>query len=152
MFIVVPHGPTKSSPPSHLCPCPCTCPCPNQVQAIFKIASSQELPAIPETLSPEASEFILLCLQRDPAARPSADELLKHPFVSDVPGNVPALFGTDGGGGYRANHQSRQVCVLRWTLHPLEAHSLGHSHPIAHPPAHNLSTHLPTLPMHLLLM
>ena len=34
-----------------------------QVQAIFKIASSQDLPSIPETLSPEASEFVLLCLQ-----------------------------------------------------------------------------------------
>ena len=53
-----------------------------QVQAIFKIASSQELPAIPETLSPAASEFVLLCLQRDPAARPSAEELLRHPFVA----------------------------------------------------------------------
>jgi hypothetical protein len=34
-----------------------------QVQVIFKIASSSEVPSIPETLSPLASEFILLCLQ-----------------------------------------------------------------------------------------
>lgn len=34
-----------------------------QVQAIFKIASSQDLPAIPESLSPQATEFVLLCLQ-----------------------------------------------------------------------------------------
>ena len=34
-----------------------------QVQAIFKIASSQDLPAIPESLSPQATEFLLLCLQ-----------------------------------------------------------------------------------------
>ncbi|GIL92155.1 hypothetical protein Vretifemale_19716 [Volvox reticuliferus] len=56
--------------------------CTSQVQAIFKIASSPDLPAIPEHLSPQASEFILLCLQRDPAARPTAEELLRHPFVT----------------------------------------------------------------------
>ncbi|GFH14465.1 protein kinase domain-containing protein, partial [Haematococcus lacustris] len=55
--------------------------CATQVQAIFKIASSSELPAVPAALSPQASEFILLCLQRDPAARPSAEALLRHPFV-----------------------------------------------------------------------
>lgn len=55
-----------------------------QVQAIFKIASSSELPHIPESLSPEGTEFILLCLQRDSAARPSALDLLQHPFVADV--------------------------------------------------------------------
>ncbi|KAI8477221.1 MAG: kinase-like domain-containing protein [Monoraphidium minutum] len=66
--------------------------CSSQVQAIFKIASSQELPAVPETLSPEASEFVLLCLQRDPGARPSAEELLRHPFVAAQPGSfIPAL-------------------------------------------------------------
>ena len=58
--------------------------CSTQVQAIFKIASSSELPQIPESLSPEGTEFVLLCLQRDSAARPSAADLLKHPFVADV--------------------------------------------------------------------
>eukprot|EP00798_Chlamydomonas_sp_ICE-L_P022851 gene22851-30025_t len=56
--------------------------CTTQVQAIFKIASSQDLPSIPESLSPEASEFVMLCLQRDPAARPAAQDLLQHPFVN----------------------------------------------------------------------
>ncbi|EFJ45794.1 hypothetical protein VOLCADRAFT_43062, partial [Volvox carteri f. nagariensis] len=56
--------------------------CTSQVQAIFKIASSPDLPAIPEHLSPQASEFILLCLQRDPSARPASEELLRHPFVT----------------------------------------------------------------------
>lgn len=37
-----------------------------QVQAIFKIASSNDLPSIPEHLTPEASEFVLLCLQVRP--------------------------------------------------------------------------------------
>lgn len=56
--------------------------CSTQVQAIFKIASSQELPTIPEHLFPDATEFILLCLQRDPTARPSAEDLLEHSFCA----------------------------------------------------------------------
>ena len=53
-----------------------------QVQAMFKIANSTEIPPVPDHLSPDASEFILLCLQRDPLARPSAAMLLTHAFVS----------------------------------------------------------------------
>ncbi len=45
------RSPPGLHPPPHL---------PSQVQAIFKIASSAELPAVPEALSPEATEFILL--------------------------------------------------------------------------------------------
>eukprot|EP00193_Tetraselmis_chui_P007724 CAMPEP_0177767512 /NCGR_PEP_ID=MMETSP0491_2-20121128/9158_1 /TAXON_ID=63592 /ORGANISM="Tetraselmis chuii, Strain PLY429" /LENGTH=586 /DNA_ID=CAMNT_0019284119 /DNA_START=1087 /DNA_END=2847 /DNA_ORIENTATION=- len=60
--------------------------CFTQVQAIFQIASSSDLPTIPETLSPLAAEFIMLCLQRDPNARPTAVDLLKHPFVALKPG------------------------------------------------------------------
>ncbi|GAX75900.1 hypothetical protein CEUSTIGMA_g3343.t1 [Chlamydomonas eustigma] len=72
--------------------------CATQVQVIFRIASSQELPAIPETLSPAASEFVLLCLQRDPALRPSAEQLLAHPFVRDVtePNAVNCTAGFSG--------------------------------------------------------
>lgn len=40
--------------------------------------------AIPSTLSPVAVDFLERCLRIDPAARPTVDELLEHPFVSDV--------------------------------------------------------------------
>lgn len=68
--------------------------CTSQVQAIFKIASSSDLPAIPERLSPLATEFVLLCLQRDPSARPSSEQLLRHPFLTQLlklPSPPPAL-------------------------------------------------------------
>ena len=67
--------------------------CSGQVQAIFKIASTKELPRVPEQLSPAASEFVLMCLQRDPDARPDSETLLLHPFVvnAQVDVEVPAL-------------------------------------------------------------
>ncbi|XP_074574545.1 mitogen-activated protein kinase kinase kinase YODA-like isoform X2 [Curcuma longa] len=53
------------------------------VAAIFKIANSKDLPEIPDHFSPEAKDFLKLCLQRDPSARTSAAHLLLHPFVRD---------------------------------------------------------------------
>lgn len=53
------------------------------VAAIFKIGNSKEIPDIPEHLSAEGKHFLNLCLQRDPAARPTAAQLLEHPFVRD---------------------------------------------------------------------
>jgi mitogen-activated protein kinase kinase kinase len=67
--------------------------CSGQVQVLYKIASTMELPEIPSFLSPDASEFVLLCLQRDPESRPAADRLLTHAFASSSTSEVevPAL-------------------------------------------------------------
>ncbi|KAJ4766369.1 Mitogen activated protein kinase kinase kinase [Rhynchospora pubera] len=60
------------------------------VAAIFKIANSKEIPEIPEHFSAEGKHFLNLCLQRDPAARPTAAQLLEHPFVRDQVAGVRA--------------------------------------------------------------
>lgn len=52
--------------------------------AIFKIGNSKDIPQIPDHLSNDAKSFLKLCLQRDPAARPTAAELLRHPFIRDL--------------------------------------------------------------------
>lgn len=48
---------------------------------MFKIGNSKELPTIPDHLSEEGKDFVRLCLQRNPIHRPSASQLLRHPFV-----------------------------------------------------------------------
>ncbi|XP_020253089.1 mitogen-activated protein kinase kinase kinase 3-like [Asparagus officinalis] len=53
------------------------------VPAIFKIGNSKDIPDIPDHLSSDAKSFVKLCLQRDPAARPTAAQLMEHPFVRD---------------------------------------------------------------------
>ncbi|KAK9678322.1 hypothetical protein RND81_11G203600 [Saponaria officinalis] len=53
------------------------------VAAIFKIGNSKDIPLIPDFLSSDAKSFLNLCLQRDPSKRPSASDLLEHPFVKD---------------------------------------------------------------------
>ncbi|KAK3154358.1 hypothetical protein QOZ80_2BG0189490 [Eleusine coracana subsp. coracana] len=53
------------------------------VAAMFKIAYSKDVPEIPECFSKEGKDFLSLCLKRDPAQRPSATQLLGHPFLQD---------------------------------------------------------------------
>ncbi|GMF50044.1 unnamed protein product [Phytophthora fragariaefolia] len=53
----------------------------SQAALLYYIANLEQLPALPDGLSPEAREFILVCLQIDPSLRPSAADLLKFAFV-----------------------------------------------------------------------
>ncbi|XLT88865.1 hypothetical protein HN873_010618 [Arachis hypogaea] len=51
-----------------------------EMQALFRIGRG-EPPPIPETLSKDARDFILECLQVNPSKRPTAAQLLEHPFL-----------------------------------------------------------------------
>ncbi|KAF5380998.1 hypothetical protein D9615_003985 [Tricholomella constricta] len=52
-----------------------------QMQAIFKIGSSAK-PTIPSDISADAQDFLRLTFELDHEARPSAAELLQHPWIS----------------------------------------------------------------------
>jgi serine/threonine protein kinase len=52
-----------------------------EVAALFHIGTTRSHPPIPEHLSHQGKDFLLKSLQREPTLRPSATELLKHPFV-----------------------------------------------------------------------
>ncbi|GMP70291.1 hypothetical protein CsSME_00029204 [Camellia sinensis var. sinensis] len=54
------------------------------VAAMFKIGNSKDLPAIPDNLSEEGKNFVRQCLQRNPLHRPTAAQLLGHPFVKNA--------------------------------------------------------------------
>jgi len=53
--------------------------------ALYFIASNATaMPFIPDSLSKQGHDFIRLCLTRDVDSRPTAAQLLQHPFVVDV--------------------------------------------------------------------
>ncbi|XP_063941086.1 mitogen-activated protein kinase kinase kinase NPK1 isoform X2 [Daucus carota subsp. sativus] len=53
-----------------------------EVAALFHIGSTKSHPPIPDHLSAEAKDFLLQCLQKEPELRPTACDLLQHPFVT----------------------------------------------------------------------
>ncbi|KAJ6305868.1 hypothetical protein OIU78_021236 [Salix suchowensis] len=53
-----------------------------EVAALFYVGSTKSHPEIPKHLIPEAKDFLLKCLHREPNMRPDASQLLQHPFVT----------------------------------------------------------------------
>ncbi|CAM0911531.1 unnamed protein product [Alopecurus aequalis] len=53
-----------------------------EVSLLYYVGSTKSHPPIPEHLSPEAKNFLLKCLQKEPELRSSASDLLQHPFVT----------------------------------------------------------------------
>ena len=53
----------------------------NPFTAMYQIAVSNDLPAIPDDLSSDCRDFITACLTRDATLRPDCNALLKHTFV-----------------------------------------------------------------------
>lgn len=59
----------------------------SQMQAIFKVGTAKAKPTIPPDISSEAVGFLELTFELDHEARPSAADLLKHPWIASTPGS-----------------------------------------------------------------
>lgn len=62
-----------------------------EVALLFHVGTTKSHPPIPEHLSPEAKDFLLKCLQKEPELRSTASDLLKHPFVTGESGDLQPL-------------------------------------------------------------
>ncbi|KAJ1289544.1 hypothetical protein BS78_02G172600 [Paspalum vaginatum] len=62
-----------------------------EVALLFHVGTTKSHPPIPEHLSPEAKDFLLKCLQKEPELRSTASDLLKHPFVTGESDDLQAL-------------------------------------------------------------
>lgn len=59
--------------------------CNSMWAAVYKIANSTGLPTeIPSDVDPELMDLLERCFERDPRARPTAADLLNHPFLAKV--------------------------------------------------------------------
>uniref|UniRef100_A0A6N2ME74 Protein kinase domain-containing protein n=1 Tax=Salix viminalis TaxID=40686 RepID=A0A6N2ME74_SALVM len=54
----------------------------NMFVLLIRIGEGDELPVMPEELSPEGKDFLSKCLVKDPTQRWTAEMLLEHPFVA----------------------------------------------------------------------
>ena len=58
------------------------CEATTHIAAMCAIVTSDSMPTLPPTLSRECTDFLSNCMNRDPALRPSASNLLQHPFLA----------------------------------------------------------------------
>ncbi|XP_019419811.1 PREDICTED: mitogen-activated protein kinase kinase kinase NPK1-like [Lupinus angustifolius] len=68
-----------------------------EVAALFHIGTTKAHPPIPDHLSVGAKDFLIKCLEKEPNLRPSASELLQHPFVTGESVDIPPLSSTELG-------------------------------------------------------
>uniref|UniRef100_M4BTD0 Protein kinase domain-containing protein n=1 Tax=Hyaloperonospora arabidopsidis (strain Emoy2) TaxID=559515 RepID=M4BTD0_HYAAE len=54
--------------------------------ALFRIVQ-EDHPPLPQRMSPALHDFIMKCFMKEPRLRASADELLAHPWIAQIPAN-----------------------------------------------------------------
>ena len=55
----------------------------NVFTTMYKISHGTEPPEMPVGFSPSAKDFLMQCFTRDPKQRPTATQLLAHPFLAE---------------------------------------------------------------------
>ncbi|XP_073115869.1 mitogen-activated protein kinase kinase kinase 5 isoform X2 [Elaeis guineensis] len=87
--------------------------------AMFKVLHKD--PPIPETLSSEGKDFLQLCFRRNPVERPTANQLLEHPFIRNshhynLHGSIQAFAGINLDSRYNSRDRTTSKsdsCVNR---------------------------------------
>ncbi|KAJ9687487.1 hypothetical protein PVL29_016107 [Vitis rotundifolia] len=65
--------------------------CKDVNELAVRIVSWRQVPKVLENISEHAKDFLRRCLEKDPTERWTAERLLSHPFISQVPASeVPA--------------------------------------------------------------
>ncbi|KAL5201272.1 hypothetical protein ABZP36_035626 [Zizania latifolia] len=95
-----------------------------EVALLFHVGTTKSHPPIPEHVSPEAKDFLLKCLQKEPELRSTASDLLKHPFVTGESENLQPL--------KPAVQQEQETCVNELPAHDVPS-ALGLNHSVNWP-------------------
>lgn len=53
----------------------------NQYSAMIKIVEQDMVNELPEGISSELNDFLTKCFQKEPSARPTAAQLIEHPWL-----------------------------------------------------------------------
>jgi len=85
-------------------------------QHVFFMVGRGETPPIPTNLSNDAHDFITQCVQANPADRPSASQLLEHPFVR---GSLPFLGSRPDYSSSPANNRWNWLFTVGGLVHDL---------------------------------
>jgi Ras GTPase-activating-like protein IQGAP2/3 len=51
------------------------------LSALYHIAESDEMPPFPKDITEDLTDFLKQCFERDPTKRPTAEDLLSHPWI-----------------------------------------------------------------------
>lgn len=84
----------------------------NQYAVMMRIAKGDTRDQIPPGISPAAQDFITLCLRANPAERPTAQELLLHPWLRQQ--NEPV----SGAGGHSRSPDAMSPSEVAHTVTP----------------------------------
>jgi mitogen-activated protein kinase kinase kinase len=97
-----------------------------QMQAIFRVSNllfigdfteltlqigSMAKPATPSDISPEAADFLRMTFEIDHNARPTASELLQHPFIAPKPGSGSAISAAQAKNAMAAATKTREAMM-----------------------------------------
>lgn len=80
--------------------------------AIFKIATQPTNPLLPSHTSDQARDFIS-CIFVEAKHRPSAEELLRHPFSQILCWNLPGVWTSST----KWHSSLSSICSFLWTIH-----------------------------------